>query len=189
MKYFFFLVRLLSDTQFISRCVCSFFLPQRSRQEVIYSPQLFNHPTDTTGVTVRGAERMPPGEEPPRILHPFTCPEGCEPQVLGVGESSCNILFVCRISKLPATWEGNNRVQTTCFCPLSFLTHEHPSHQSTDPPRHTQSPSLLLLWRMCGGTKGEGGVTLMTSAERGWSPGHSSLFLRAEIIPHTQRQL
>ena len=51
-----------ADTQFISLCVCSFFLQQLSGQEVIYSPQLFNHLTDTTAVRVLRAERMPPGE-------------------------------------------------------------------------------------------------------------------------------
>lgn len=49
-----------ADTQFISLCVCSF-LQQLSGQEVIYSPQLFNHLTDTTAVRVLRAERMPPG--------------------------------------------------------------------------------------------------------------------------------
>lgn len=56
------------------------------------------------------------------ILHPTVLPKGCEPQVLR--ESRCNILFMYHISKSPATWKGNNRVQTFCLCPLSFFTHE-----------------------------------------------------------------
>lgn len=145
MKYFFFLVRLLSDTQFISRCVCSFFfffLPQRSRQEVIYSPQLFNHPTDTTGVTVRGAERMPPGEEPLQILHSVTCPEGCEPQVLGWGSRvAISYLCVAYQSRL------QSEKAITEFKPLAFV-HSHSSLTNTHQTSRPALPDTHSL-RLC----------------------------------------
>lgn len=96
-------------------------------------------------------------------------------------ESSCNILFVCHISKLPATWEGNNRVQPTCLCPLSFLTHEAPPHHqlhiTPTPPMSASAPDVKNVWR----NKGKGGVTWMTSAERGWSWGHSCLFEHGDL--------
>ena len=131
-----------ADTQFISLCVCSFFLQQLSGQEVIYSPQLFNHLTDTTAVRVLRAERMPPGEVRCKYFTLSPAWRGCEPQVLR--ESSCNILFVYHISKSPATWEGNNWVQN--LLPLSTLIpHSWNPYKDAPPPPHKNINNLDIV--------------------------------------------
>ena len=159
-----------------------FFQPHLCGQ-VIYSPQLFNHLTDTTGATVRGAERV---RSPRRSFTPPPAPRGVSHKCSGGSRVAISYLCVTYQSRLQP------EKAITEFKPLAFvhshssLTNTHHTSRHTHTHTHTKSLTLLLPWRMCGRTKGEGGVTLMTSAERGWSLGHSSLFWERRSF-HTHR--
>lgn len=148
--FFFFLLVgliLLTDTEFITVCVCTSYSSSVDKESFILHSYLTNglmwHSTEQSWNLLH-------------ILHPAVLPKGCEPQVLR--ESRCNILFMYHISKSPATWKGNNRVQTFSLCPLSFFTHEILRKLPLSPPpkkkKESQPPNLCLCsWTMCAATK------------------------------------
>lgn len=105
---------LLTDTEFITVCVGTFYSSSVDKESFILHSYLTNGRAQLMWHSTEQSWNLL------HILHPTVLPKGCEPQVLR--ESRCNILFMYHISKSPATCEK----AITEFKPFAFV-HSHSS--------------------------------------------------------------
>lgn len=150
------------------------FLQQLSGQELIYSSQLFNHLTETTGVPVYSTED-PSWHSVLQILHPVVWPKGVTHKCFGSGPA---ISYLCITYQSPTQPEK----AITEFKPFAFVH----SHSSLLKPVWSSSLSLLLTRRMCGGAKARE-VCLRWHQHGGVDLGGTAPRLNTEISAHTRR--